>query len=544
MVKDAVNRQGEGWEYDFTIDSAYKAKVLQIDFEYLVSSGTFIAGTSSADSDVTVWIYDVTNGVVIQPSAYKLLSNSSTLSTKHSATFQSASNSTSYRLIFHVGSTSASAYTLKVDGISVSPEQYVYGTPVTDWQAYTPIFTGFGTVTTQEFWWRRVGDSVQIRGRFLNATVTAVEARVSLPSGLTSSDTTKLNSIQIGGNWGQSLTGTFTGNILLEPSVSYFTFGLQDGTRAGLTKQNGNVVGASGMTISLMAQIPVQGFSSSVQTSDATDTRVVAAAANTLSSTTLPANAALLFNTTTIDTHGAITSGAGYKYTVPVAGNYRISSSIPPITAGSGSLYVAKNGSFTFTAQNFITSASTSHGGGGSIVLPLVAGDTIQFSFSSAATAASVNANFGIERLSGPSAIAASETVACRYTNTAGTSITTSAAAVPFATKDFDTHNAFSGNTFTAPISGKYRISSQLYTASVTLATTQTLTIYIYKGVTAITRSDTAGNGANRGYNVAATTTLSLNVGETILIYSDASVSTTLSTDVKVNWLSIERVGN
>jgi hypothetical protein len=66
----SINRQGQGWAYDFTIDSGYKADVLQVSFQYLVNSGTFNAssgiGSSATLSDVTAWLYDVTNAVVIQ----------------------------------------------------------------------------------------------------------------------------------------------------------------------------------------------------------------------------------------------------------------------------------------------------------------------------------------------------------------------------------------------------------------------------------------------------------------------------------------------
>ena len=34
ITKDAANRQGQGCSIQFTIDSAYKAKVLQIEFDY------------------------------------------------------------------------------------------------------------------------------------------------------------------------------------------------------------------------------------------------------------------------------------------------------------------------------------------------------------------------------------------------------------------------------------------------------------------------------------------------------------------------------
>jgi hypothetical protein len=130
-TKDASNRQGEGCAYSFTVDTAYRAKVLQIEFEYLVGSGTFTAGSSSADSDVTVWIYDVTNSVLIQPTSYRLLASNTSISTRHVANFQTSATGATYRLILHSGSTSASAYTLKIDDVQVKPSQYVYGTPIT-----------------------------------------------------------------------------------------------------------------------------------------------------------------------------------------------------------------------------------------------------------------------------------------------------------------------------------------------------------------------------------------------------------------------------
>lgn len=56
--------------------------------------------------------------------------------------------------------------------------------------SYTPTFTGFGTPTGVNMYWRRIGDSIEISGRFICGTATAVTAAISLPSGLTI-DTTK-----------------------------------------------------------------------------------------------------------------------------------------------------------------------------------------------------------------------------------------------------------------------------------------------------------------------------------------------------------------
>ena len=80
MTKDTANRQGRVVYTPFTIQTAHQAKVLQVSFDYIVNSGTFAAGTSSTDSDVIVYLQDVTNGTFIEPSSIKLLSNSSTLS--------------------------------------------------------------------------------------------------------------------------------------------------------------------------------------------------------------------------------------------------------------------------------------------------------------------------------------------------------------------------------------------------------------------------------------------------------------------------------
>jgi hypothetical protein len=533
---------------ELTIDREDLAKVLTGSFSYEVASGTVnFSGTSA--QDLEIWVYNTVSGAWTQPAGFRGMNTSSGTGVV-SFTFQTDSTAANnkYKIAVITQQTSGTGYTVNFNDFSVGPTVVVNGTPVTDWQSYTPTFQGFGTPTSVEFQWRRVGSDVEIRGKFVSGTSTAVEARIGLPS-VVSADTSRIPSIQTCGQYQLSPVGAIAIiNVLIEPSVSYFTFSYRDAGNGGFTKQTGTAVASSGNTYGFFAKAPIQGWSSNVQISSDTDTRVVAAAANTLSSTTLPANAALLFNTTTVDTHGAITTGAGYKYTVPVSGNYRISCSFPPITAGSGSLYAAKNGSFTFTAQNFITSASTSHGGGGSIVLPLVSGDTIQFSFNSAATASSVNANFAIERLSGPSVVAASETVAMTYTGTATGTLTTGGtnflATVP--TKLFDTHNAYASGLFTVPVSGKYQVYAQLQINAIFASGTTTTRCEIRQSGSASTsiiglQGWTSGASSNP---TRPNTSIILNcvAGDTIGIYG-GSDGGTLSYGNQCS-VSIERVGN
>jgi hypothetical protein len=126
---------------------------------------------------------------------------------------------------------------------------------VTEWTAYTPTFTGFGTVSTQNFMYRQVGNSVQIQGRFLTGTTTATEARISLPTGCTSaSDYVTLEFA--GGSVGNSTSvAGRTLHPLIEPSVGYITFGYGDNTVNQLAKANGNGVAGSATTVSVNAEV-------------------------------------------------------------------------------------------------------------------------------------------------------------------------------------------------------------------------------------------------------------------------------------------------
>ena len=53
------------------------------------------------------------------------------------------------------------------------------------WTAYTPTLSaGFGTVSNRSFFWRRVGDSIEVRGSFTCGVVTAAVGSISIPSGM------------------------------------------------------------------------------------------------------------------------------------------------------------------------------------------------------------------------------------------------------------------------------------------------------------------------------------------------------------------------
>lgn len=562
LTKDAANRQGEGASYDFTIAAADKAKVLQISFSYIVGSGTFTAGTSSTDSDVTVWIYDVTNSRLIQPSTYKLLSNSTSIASLFEATFQTASDSTSYRLILHVGSTSASAYTVKFDDVKVSPSVYVYGTPVTDWQTFTPTGSWVSN-TTYSGKFRKVGQDMQIIYKIaLSGAPTATPLLVDMPSGYTIN-----NTIIDSTTYGQS---TGHGNILdaSGPSV-YNVWPIYIGTTQFQVIYSSDVVQGSGSGVSstapitfasgdiidLFIQVPIVGWSSSVQMSDSTASTVVATILSGSSTSITSSNDAIVPTTVVTDTFGSF---SGSTYTVRVPGIYELNAYMSGPSASYTSTQAVtvsfrKNGSFVASLglARAQTSITTSLSASGSAKVYCNVGDTLQFYGSSDVTGTISSFYASISRLSGPSTIAATESVIARYTTTAGTSFGTSFAVLDFATKSFDSTSAVTTGAswkFTAPISGKYRVTLGLTTASFTGASGNGVAAKIYKNAAAYSRLglELSEAGVTTYKFISGSDVVELLAGDyiDIRIARDSGITVSLSTTSGDNYITVQRVAN
>jgi hypothetical protein len=177
------------------------------------------------------------------------------------------------------------------------------------------------------------------------------------------------------------------------------------------------------------------------------------------------------FNIVDVDTHGAITTGASWKFTAPISGYYKISCVVQSASTANPQttfIKVYKNGSYTNIrlAAAPVAGSTIPYLSGSTSGLFLNAGDYIDIrggttdpSVQNISTAAD-SANVAIERLSGPSAIAASETVAAKFWASAnGTSNSTTP--INFDSKVYDSHGSVTTGAswkFTAPISGKYSI--------------------------------------------------------------------------------------
>jgi hypothetical protein len=254
ITKDAANRQGEGASTDFTTDLATANRQLTISFDAEVSAG-YEAG------DLTIHVYDVTNGNLTPIS-----SNNSIDATGHGTLSFTTNSSTSYRLIAHIATTNAAAWTVKLDNVSVGPVDAVSAFAGSDWTEFTPTIANV-TTSSIEGRWRRVGDSMEVD---ISAVVASVSGDMhpALPSGY-AVDASKLgtvflvdrNLVGTASAWDLSILRFYSGDI---------TYDLGDDVLK-IVSNNGSLdwdasvpfTWASGDSLSLRFTVPIVGWSGS-----------------------------------------------------------------------------------------------------------------------------------------------------------------------------------------------------------------------------------------------------------------------------------------
>ncbi len=147
------------------------------------------------------------------------------------------------------------------------------------------------------------------------------------------------------------------------------------------------------------------------------------------------------------------------------------------------------------------------------------------------------------ERLSGPAIVQATESVNMRYYSSSS-SLSGSLATVTYATKDFDTHNAYASGLYTVPVSGKYQVNSGILISG-TFSLNNTTVLEIQKNSSVVTRNKNFAGGVITDATAEVSDIISCIAGDTLRVQVSCSATgPAIVSDNFANYLSISRVGN
>lgn len=568
LTKPASNVQGQGWAVPFTVDPAYRAKSLKISADFIVNSGTFVAGSNGAsptDGDLIWTVYDVTNSVIIEPSNIKMFSQSSTISDKFEATFQTSATGASYRLIAHVASTSALAFELKVDNITVSPSNYVYGSPITDMQPWpiTPTGSWTGGNATYTGKYSRNGDrmsgqlDIELTGAPTGTTLTLN----MLPFVIDTAKLVQSSNLVIGDIAYRSAGNYYHGKVLATSSTTLRCIQLTSPTTSAVVMGT-DITATSPGTFTTgdfvritFRDVPIVGWSSSVQMSDSYDSRLI--------STRIYKNGTQTYSTLTKLTSFTVDSdktgmwdATNNRFNILSPGDYQLFSNLystAATTANQQLAYKVNGGTTMYYGNAPNTSGAINASMGGSDIIPgLKAGDYVEiygYSDASVTVQSGITASrFSLSRIASPQTISATETIVASYGVASGQTLT-AAAIIKGDTKVVDTHGAYNTSTgvYTVPAAGLYRISHTFFSITATSA----WNVQIRKNSSAVTSTDTipqySGGTSivnNRSMNAPLTPYIGFfNADDTIDFYNSSAIATgNLYASSAANYFTIERI--
>lgn len=491
LTKDANSRRGEGVSVPFTIDNADKARVLIVSFEAETS-------TDFADNDIGIYIFDVTNTKIIETISKEL--KASTLPGKFSAEFQTAPDSTSYKICIHIQTTNSSAYTVKLDTIAIGPSSKISGTPSTDWRTYDLIIGGETTAPTKATTtvvdsakWRRVGDSMEIMFVYMHTDVTGAAAGsgrylFGLPPGFTVNES-KLNGDP--NNTGASniigVGGIVYGSLFLDAYVRYaFSTGIilqVSETATGhlaVSSTNRSIAGNSTITYSFKATVPIAGWSTNVVMSSQDDSRPIEVLANTNGGESITADVTdVTFSTEESDSHAA---WSGTVFTAPFSETFFITGLIALTAGATGSIKAYIDGSLKNRLVNFTSSNSRLHF---SAAIKMNAGQTLSFRFSANVTllASTTDHWISISNKKGSQTIAATATIAANYETSIAQTLTNGVyTTIKHEDLVKDTRNTYNTSTgeYTIPESGWYSYNAKAFVSSASWAINESITIAMF----------------------------------------------------------------
>lgn len=463
---------GQGFISDaFTLDIEDMARPITESFFYEVLSGATNLDFSGTSSNTwAVYLYNVTDSLWVQPGGgvYNLVQNSG--AGFSNGTFQTSSNGTQYRLAVICVNASLGASSMLFDDFFFGPQPVITGVPATDWDSYTPVLNSNTGVSVNTAKWRRIGDTVYVQGKLTyNGTGSSSSLTVSVPTGL-SIDSSKLGSSS---SDKQTLGNGLSNLATLEVASAVWDSGnniaFYKNNTSGLL-QSSTFTASAEFTYEFFS--PIQGWSSNVQMSNDTSTRVIAARTNSTPTSASFNNVDYIkFPTMLYDLTSSYSSSTGL-YTVPVSGVYSFSGQFG-ITGGAAGFLdfnIYKNGSSVNTA-NPSNISGTEQFAFLNYNIELIAGDTIGFRWSTDKSSAAISGGstknyLNISRISGPATIASTETVGMSAYKSGGNQTASSSyqTVSSYTSTQVDTHGQFNSSTgiYTIPISGLYSLSGNI----------------------------------------------------------------------------------
>ena len=476
--------RGEGVSVPFStrglIDRA-KPNVVQVEIK---------SSTNYVDGNFGIWLYDVTNSVLI-PTVQRDIYASSLVSSQIFE-FQTSSNSDSYRLIFHCrDSVNTAAYDLTCV-VKCGPAQLVKGPVTSDWINYTPTIGGVtGGSYTATGKYRRVGDTLDCSAKIIWNTIFTggTTPTISLPSGLIV-DTFKIvddgSRISYGtASFRDVGTDLYKGFVTVAGgSVSVYPYA--DDAPSSASSISNQIVSttipftwANNDEIYVKFSVPILGWSSSQVLSSDSGARQIYAYNNkgTATGSISAVESTVVFPAMTKDKTASYNATTG-EYTLPESGAYFVASTVE--TSGTYALntddtiYVQCAGTSIFGFGKRSDSSSSRKCYSGSGMFEGVKGDVVRVRITSAGTgvvygAALAGNMFSIFKIQSPQQIAASEKCTAFYTtNTATTCINVSRTTIPFEDIVKDTHGAYNTSTgiYTCPRSGDLNLQCLIGLAS------------------------------------------------------------------------------
>jgi hypothetical protein len=336
---------GEGFSIPLSIDLADRGVMLNVSFSYVVQSGTFQVGNTTTtpltDSDLEVFLWDVTNGVAIQVAPTLLQCGGVGLKCDYVGQTVVPTGSSSYRLLFHTVTPNALAWSVKFDSFNVSRavrSQGLAGSQLT-LAGVNVVSTGTkGTVTNDAVYSGRVGDHGHFVGQYKQTAAGAAgsgEMLFSLPNGV-SFDATKVVFYTGAGGGGVAYPtastlgkATFSdgaseveGSVIPYNATQFRLGGLQiagNGYNRGILSSGFFGFSAATFTFSYDFFAPIAGWNVGTATSDQAPSVPVQLSVYQKTSQAIGTGlTALIYDTVITDTHaGYSTTSGGYTFKVP-----------------------------------------------------------------------------------------------------------------------------------------------------------------------------------------------------------------------------------